>query len=135
MVVGVGLEPTFPSCSAVVLPVERSNHFFCTLIVSHFKGFVKRFFHSSVKGFEPYRLGSQTLPRLLTPLLYHNLGGLSRGFFIFFRLSFRALVSAASLAYPYPKVETLGSVVPPLDNDSIPQTAQKVKYFFQKNFN
>ena len=59
------------------------------------------------------------------PLLYHNLGDLSRGFFIFFRLSFRALVSAASLAYPLPKVETLGSVVPPLDIISIPQTALK----------
>jgi hypothetical protein len=74
------------------------------------------------------------LASLFVPLLYHNLGDLSRGFFIFFRLSFRALVSAASLAYPHPKVETLGSVVPPLDNDSISQTAPKVKNFFQKIF-
>ena len=55
-------------------------------------------------------------------------------FLFFFRLSFRALVSAASLAYPHPKVETLGSVVPPLDIISIPQTALKVKNFFQKIF-
>ena len=26
MVIGVGIEPTFPSCSAVVLPFERPNH-------------------------------------------------------------------------------------------------------------
>lgn len=28
LVVGVGLEPTFPSRAAVVLPIERPNHLF-----------------------------------------------------------------------------------------------------------
>ena len=61
---------------------------FCTLIVSHFKGFVKRFFElfCSVGRFcftsPNYALGRgcSLLSASFVPLLYHNLGDLSRGF-------------------------------------------------------
>ena len=57
----------------------------CPFIVSQFGGFVKRFLHffrTSKSCFNP--MGKAYEPSvffLLTPLLYHNLGGLSRGFF------------------------------------------------------
>ena len=57
---------------------------FCTLIVSHFKGFVKRFFTFFFEGcfvlHFRFRYSLPVCPLLLTPLLYHNLGDLSRGF-------------------------------------------------------
>ena len=60
---------------------------FCTLIISHFKGFVKGFLKFLSKDFfysvRPSPLASCGL--LLTSLtLYHNLGDLSRGFLHFF---------------------------------------------------
>ena len=64
--------PTFRGCLALA---------FCTLIVSHSKGFVKRFF----TFFSREVLGSSPRSLLLTPLLYHNLGDLSRVFYIFFQ--------------------------------------------------
>jgi hypothetical protein len=71
---------------------------------------------------------------LLTSLtLYHNLGDLSRGFLFFSRFLF-APKFLRVVSYPHPKVETLGSVISPLDIISIPQTTQKVKNFFQKIF-
>ena len=51
---------------------------FCTLIVSHFKGFVKNFFEEFL--FHLCRLGI-CCSSFLTPLLYHTLGDLSRGNF------------------------------------------------------
>ena len=59
---------------------------FCTLIISHFKGFVKGkfqlLFHSSVMGFEPLGSDASLQPRCslpLTPIVYHMGGGLSIG--------------------------------------------------------
>ena len=54
---------------------------FCTLIVSYFKGFVKNFFEEFL--FHLCRLGI-CCSSSLTPLLYHNLGDLSRGILHFF---------------------------------------------------
>ena len=65
---------------------------FCTLIVSHFKGFVKRFFTFFFEGcfvlHFRFRYSLPVCPLLLTPLLYHNLGDLSRGFLHFLRTFF-----------------------------------------------
>ena len=100
---------------------------FCTLIVSHFKGFVKRFFKFFLKNLFDwlYRTPTNALgcvayyPRLLTPLLYHNLGDLSRGFLHFFS---RVPTSSPLLRFWW----LLGCLTSPLDNDSIPQTALNV---------
>lgn len=64
---------------------------FCTLIVSYFKGFVKRFFELFSFGreilfyFTQLRIGERLFASvcLFTSLLYHNLGDLSRGFLKF----------------------------------------------------
>ena len=64
---------------------------FCTLIVSHFKGFVKRFFELFLFGreilfyFTQLRIGERLFAPvcLFTSLLYHTLGELSS--LIFFR--------------------------------------------------
>jgi hypothetical protein len=61
---GVPLSPILvPPCGAPL--------FCCTLIVSHFKGFVKRLFHSSVMGLEPLVLAARLQPHLLTITIYH----------------------------------------------------------------
>ena len=65
---------------------------FCTLIVSHFKEFVKRFFELFSFGreilfyFTQLRIGERLFAPvcLFTSLLYHTLRNLSRGFFNFF---------------------------------------------------
>ena len=105
---------------------------FCTLIVSHFKGFVKRFFElfCSVGRFcftsPNYALGRgcSLLSASFVPLLYHNLGGLSRGFLKFLLRKLRAgrlghtqpLPTVRHLAW----VSQLPEVFPPLDTNSIP---------------
>jgi len=61
-------------------------------------------------------------PTSFVPLLYHNLGGLSRGFLHFLRIFFESTYACATL--------TMASIhlrLPsPLDTNSIPQTAHKV---------
>jgi len=61
---------------------------------------------------------------LLTPLLYHNLGDLSRGFRNFFSILLRFLLATLQ-TYWGTRLEVVTS---PLDNDSIPQTAPKVNW-------
>ena len=94
---------------------------FCTLSIPYFKGFVKRFLTFCERLFQAFLL-------LLTPLLYHTLWGLSRGFFNFFRASsvgFEPLGSGPSLQ---PRLTS------PPDIIIIPQAKQNVKHFGKNNF-
>lgn len=48
LVVGVGLEPTFPSCTAVVLPIKRPNHLFLYPYCTTFCGGCQEVFSKSL---------------------------------------------------------------------------------------
>ena len=110
-----------------------------TLIVSYFKGFVKRFFTFFFLAF-PSLCGGTSLPLdyqrnfsqsvwwyslfPLTPLLYHTLRGLSRGFSNFFseRPLWDLNPSARSPAFNH-------SLVFPLDTLIVSYFVKSVKYF------
>ena len=103
----MGVEPTFSKserfrgCEPFVSQLSCGGSPFyliaiCALIVSHFKGFVKRFFELFSFGreilfyFTQLRIGERLFAPvcLFTSLLYHNLGDLSRGFPNFFYFLF-----------------------------------------------
>lgn len=92
---------------------------FCTLIVSYFKGFVKRFFELFSFGreilfyFTQLRIGERLFAPvcLFTFLLYHTLGGLSRGFSNFLKNLFgwlyRTPTNALGCVAYYPRLLTM----------------------------
>ena len=94
----MGLEPTFPSCSAVVLPVERPNHLFLYLYCITNLSICQYLFLIFLQGggcaltiacgsLSALDVGCSLTPAHLVPLLYHTLRGLSRGFLHFFSIS------------------------------------------------
>ena len=105
MVSRVGVEPTFTSSSASVLPFELPRHRggFCSRHIPNIVSacgvwftFVSRYTYTPcgrVMGQRSYGLSwvfpfGTALPSPFVPLLYHNLGDLSRGFWNFFQRTF-----------------------------------------------
>ena len=135
-----GRELPSPSRLEVIAPTFRTffhSHLFCTLIVSQFGRFVKNFFEEFL--FHLCRLGI-CCSSSLTPLLYHNLGGLSRGFFNFFysfgrwlrRNRLKRLASSHTVTYGgYQFPISLVTHCFPLDNNILSHLYIKVNNYFR----
>ena len=77
------------------------------------------------RGHPPFVVAS---PSPVVPLLYHNLGDLSRGFLHFFS----RFDADFGLVRPHDLGESISCPLSPLDTTSIPQNTPKVKHFFKK---